>query len=69
MGGYREKSFAKEFKTMESMVRKENHVKVKIRGDVDEALANRIRLAIEGYNNQSDKGVSYKITCRRDHRP
>lgn len=69
MGAYKEKEFTKEVKIMESQNRYTNHIKVKMRGDVDESLANRIRLLIESYNKQSDKKVSYIITSCRDHRP
>lgn len=69
MGAYRETEFTKEVKIMESQCKRTNHIKVKICGDVDESLANRIRLLIESYNKQSDKKASYTITLRRDHRP
>lgn len=69
MGAYKETEFTKEIKIMESLCKHENHIKVNIRGDIDESLANRIRLLIESYNKQSDKKVSYTITLRRDHRP
>ncbi len=69
MGAYRQKEIVKEIKIMESQCRHENHIKVKISGDVNESLANRIRLLIESYNKQSDKKASYTITLRRDHRP
>lgn len=69
MGAYREKEFTKEVKIMESQNKHTNHIKVKISGNVDESLANRIRLLIESYNKQSDEKVSYIITSCRDHRP
>lgn len=69
MGAYKEKEFIKEVKIMESQCKYDNHIKVKISGDVNECLANRIRLLIESYNKQSDKKASYTITLRRDHRP
>lgn len=69
MGAYKEKAFTKEIRIMESTNKKDNHIKVKICGDVEESLANKIRLVIESYNKQSDKKVSYRITCHQDHRP
>ena len=69
MGAYKQKEIIKEIKIMESQYRNENHIKVKISGDVNESLANRIRLLIESYNKQSDRKASYSITLRRDHRP
>lgn len=55
MGAYKEKEFTKEVKIMESLCRHDNHIKINVRGDVDESLTNRIRLLIESYNKQSDK--------------
>ena len=69
MGAYKEKKFTKEVKIMESLCRHDNHIIVNVCGDVNESLANRIRLLIESYNKQSDKKVSYRITLRRDRRP
>lgn len=69
MGAYRETGFVKEVKIMESQCRHANHVKVKLCGDIDESLANKIRLLIESYNNQSDKKASYTIKLTNHHRP
>lgn len=69
MGAYRGLAFTKEIKVMESLNKRDDHIKVKICGNVNKSLAHKIRLLIESYNKQSDQRVSYKIIICRDHRP
>lgn len=62
MGDFRERRTVTENIVMESTGEGKANVKIKITGDVEKCLMDRIRMDIEDYNRDSGKKVGYRIS-------